>query len=190
MASFKAFATDVEASGDCILSTVQAMASFQRIAVKLLAKHGICDVQASLWYRQQAWLDTFRTIAERIGNHTLFSIGLRIPETAIWPAQIDTLDKGLASIDVAYHLNHRRKGVILFDERTGVMREGIGHYRFLGGREGEARMVCDNPYPSEFDRGIITAVARKFRPGAEVARDESQPTRLEKGDSCSYLVRW
>jgi hypothetical protein len=54
-------------------------------------------------------------------------------------------------------------------------------------------MVCHNPYPSDFDQGIIYAVARKFAPKGDfpsVKLDETAPTRKKGGDSCTFLVTW
>jgi hypothetical protein len=55
-------------------------------------------------------------------------------------------------------------------------------------------MACKNPYPSEFDRGIITTMLRRFKPTLstryDVVRDPSKPTRLEGADSCTYRIIW
>jgi hypothetical protein len=53
-----------------------------------------------------------------------------------------------------------------------------------------AVMVCDTPYPAEIDRGIVTAMARRFEAFAEVERDPSKPSRLEGGPSCTFVVTW
>ena len=81
---------------------------------------------------------------------TLLMIGRQIPKNAKWPPDVDTLEKGLASIDVAYHLNHRGGE--------------IGSYRFEKTSANTAKMVCRNPYPCDFDLGLIDAVAHKFKP--------------------------
>jgi hypothetical protein len=48
----------------------------------------------------------------------------------------------------------------------------------------------DNPYPSEFDRGIITSLSRRFKPHCEVKLDPDKPSRTEGGDSCTYIIEW
>jgi hypothetical protein len=70
------------------------------------------------------------------------------------------------------------------------MREGIGHYAFHRDGTRSGVMVCNTPYPSDFDRGIVTGVARRFRAHATVVMDESQPSRKRGGESCTYLVAW
>ena len=109
---------------------------------------------------------------------------------AFRPPEIDNIEAALASIDVAYHMNHRIQGEVLFDPATGIMKEGIGHYRYQPGGDRGGVMVCETPYPSEFDRGIITGTARRWRPTVEVTLDESKPTRKRGADSCTYLVKW
>jgi hypothetical protein len=95
---------------------------------------------------------------------------------------IDNLQKALASIDTAYHLNHRGGE--------------IGHYALVEFNEHDrtAIMVCNNPYPSEFDRGIISAMTKKFVPASsviyDVQLDPLHESRLKGGDSCRYVITW
>lgn len=55
-------------------------------------------------------------------------------------------------------------------------------------------MTCDNPYPCDFDHGIISAMARRFQPKdslvVHVEHMDSEPCRKQGADSCSYLVEW
>jgi len=191
MTQFVAFRPDVEVYGAVVLSVVDGMGDFTRKALKILGQHGIKNPQADQWYPQQSWLDAFKTIAEKIGPLTLFAIGKRIPEHAEWPPGIDTFEKALAGTDIAYHLSHRINGQVLFNSETGEMTEGIGHYRFTGlTGPTSAEMVCDNPYPSEFDRGILTTLCRRFKAGLEVRLDKTRPTRTEGADSCTYVIEW
>ncbi|MBI5030397.1 MAG: hypothetical protein HZB51_07710 [Chloroflexi bacterium] len=111
---------------------------------------------------------------------TLLMIGRQIPQNAKWPPDVDTIEKGLRSIDVAYHMNHRGGE--------------IGSYRFEPTGKNSAKMICQNPYPCDFDLGIIDAVAHKFKPAnvpmVTVKHDDSQPCRKKGADSCTYLINW
>ncbi len=160
------------------------------VANRLLARHKVKDFGPTDWYSIQNYLDVFNEIEETIGGNTLFSIGKQIPTYAAWPPDIQDIESGLRSIDVAYHLNHRLEGKVMFDEKTGTLLEGIGHYTTRV--EGKRRIVVvsDSIYPPEFDRGIVTAVARKFKPAAEVVRDPAAPSRLQGGTSCTFVVTW
>jgi len=179
MAQFRAFATGVEVNGETVLSVVAGLGEFEEAGRRILAESGIEDPRLGQWYPQQAWLDAFRSIAGRLGPSALRAIGRAIPASAQWPPEVDTLEKALASIDVAYHLNHRGGE--------------IGSYHYEPVNYASGKMVCRNPYPSEFDQGLIEAVAQKFAPAGAfvvVRLDENSPTRKNGADACTYWVSW
>jgi len=70
----------------------------------------------------------------------------------------------------------------------------IGTYSFAATNGTAGKMFCQNPYPCEFDRGIITAMARRFSPGGSrqvcVEHDDEAPCRKQGAESCTYHVRW
>ena len=194
MAEFKAFVPGIEVNGETVYSVVDGVGVFKAKALSILAGHGIVDPVKGRWYSQQAWLDSFRSIAEGVGAATLSSIGRKIPENAQFPPEIDSIVKALSAIDVAYHMNHRRDGKVMFDPTSGGMLEGIGHYQFLPLDDRTAKMICRNPYPCEFDRGIIEAMAKRFKPAdsvfAQVRHDDAAPCRHKAADACTYLISW
>ncbi|HKI03446.1 MAG TPA: hypothetical protein VKK31_15820 [Thermoanaerobaculia bacterium] len=191
MAQFKAFQPGVEVYGAVVLSVTEGMGEFRTMAERILAQHGIVKPQPDTWYPQQAWLDSFKTISEQIGPRTLFAIGKKILDTVGWPAWIDGLETGMRAIDLNYHLRHRLDGVPMLNDQTGELTPGIGHYELKGlTADNSAVMVCNNPYPSELDRGIITAMGRRFESSLEVRLDTTQPTRTQGADSCTYIIEW
>jgi hypothetical protein len=194
MAQFTALVQGVEVNGETVLAVIDALSTFKTQALNILAKSGINQPEAGKWYSQQAWLDSFCIISEQVGTATLFLIGKKIPENANFPSHIDNIVAGLQAIDVAYHMNHRLAGDPMFNPRTGRMMEGIGHYHFEKMAETKARMLCDNPYPCDFDRGIIEAMTTKFKPVnsllVRVTHDNTAPCRKKGADACTYLVEW
>jgi len=70
----------------------------------------------------------------------------------------------------------------------------IGNYTYEKIDDKNVRIVCTNPYPDEFDKGIIISMSRKFKPAGiisvKVNIDESKPTRSKAGDSTTFLVSW
>ena len=179
MTQFKAFAPGVEVNGDTVLSVVDGLGPFRDAGLQILSSQGIKDPRPGQWYAQQAWLDAFKIISERLGAGALLAIGKRIPTNAQWPSQVDTLEQALASIDVAYHLNHRGGDI------------GSYHYESTGPTSG--KMVCNNPYPSDFDLGLVYAIVRKFAPkGAltTVKLDATAPTRKQGAETCTFLITW
>jgi len=183
MAQFIAFDLKVEVNGQTVLSVINGVSdSYKERIYNILARFQILDPQPNTWYNQQNWLDAFKEIAENIGKFTLFSIGKSIPTSADFPKEIDKLEKALKSINLAYQMNHRGGE--------------IGYYRLLEFDDTKRRAVmeCKNPYPCHFDRGIITAMVRRFRPieslVQDVVVDESRPQRLLGDDSSTYLITW
>ncbi len=140
----------------------------------------------------QAWLDSFTAIAERLGGGALVKIGRAIPEHARWPPGIRTVHEGLASIDVAYHLNHRIEGRVLYDPLSGRLEEGIGHYRYERHGPRSALLLCHNPYPCAFDLGIIQAVVERLHEAGQApsVQHSSGPCRQAGGETCTYLATW
>jgi len=169
----------IEVNGETVRAMVAGIAELAPFARKALASHGFEAPQPGQWYSQQAWLDAFREIAETLGPNTLFRIGCKIIDHAHFPSGIRSIEEALAAIDVAYQMNHRGGE--------------IGSYEFLSTGPRSGRVVCRNPYPSDFDRGIIQSVARRFL-GEEdrfsIHMDFKAPSRKTGADSCTLLVSW
>lgn len=176
MAQYKAFEDGVEVNGETVLSVVAGMGDYEAIGRKILSENGINDPQPGQWYPQQAWLNAFKVIAEKVGGGTLYEIGKKIPENAQFPPEIDNAEKALASIDIAYHMNHQNGE--------------IGHYSFEKTGENTGKMVCNNPYPTDFDRGIIEAMAGRFSDTVDVSVDAANSTRESGGEADVYLISW
>ncbi len=194
MAQFKPYAEGIEVRGTIIRSTIDGMGVFKNVAFKILSDVGFDNIIFSedRWYSQKKWLEAFRRISEEVGPNTLFTIGTKIMKNAVLPP-LNTIEEALSLMDIAYHMNYRdRKGRILYDPVKKVMSEGIGHYKCIMAKDGKnkAIMFCDNPYPCDFDRGIITEFSRKFSPFAKAVHIDSKPCRKKGADSCTYLVTW
>ena len=178
MPEFQAFSNQVEVNGQTVLSVIDGMGTYKDLAKNILRKQNIDHVVETDWYSQQAWLDAFEEISRSIGSNTLYMIGTKVPENAKFPPEIDSVEKALISIDMAYNLNHRGGD--------------IGKYSYERIDDRSGRMVCLNPYPCDFDRGLIKAVGEKFSNGAPVSvtHDNSCGCRKKASDSCTYNIRW
>lgn len=193
MAQYVTFNNNVEVNGRTILSVVDGMKGFESTAEKFLSENGLSNIDPDSWYLQQDWLKAFQQIAANIGSKTLTHIGSAIPENAQWPPDINTMEAALQSIDIAYHLNHRLNNKLLFDPQTGTMTEGIGHYHFEKSGDKEIRITCHNPYPCDFDKGIIKAVALKFKPSGinlKFSEHVASGCRNKGQDQCTYVINW
>ena len=183
MATYEAFDQGVEVKGQTVLSIVEeAMGRFseayQERAIQALATEGITDPEPDEWYPQQTWLNAFETIAEELQPHVLDRLGEQLPEVATWPNDFDTVSQGLQSIDNAYQQNHRGGE--------------IGYYEFEQTDNRTGEIICYNPYPCLFDRGLIRGVARQYASvDAFVFIEETGKTcRREGDDTCVYTVYW
>jgi hypothetical protein len=179
MGQFKAFAQGVEVNGETVLSVVDGLGTFKRQAYSILEANGIKDPQPGQWYPQQKWLDSFKAIAEKLGSSTLYVIGSKIPSNAKFPPEIDSIEKALAAIDIAYHMNHRGGD--------------IGVYKFAQTGPRSATIECRNPYPCDFDSGIIESMAKRFKPAGAFIRiehDKSKDCRGKGAESCTYAISW
>ncbi len=184
--------SDVEASGEAILSIVAGMGAFEATARRFLKDAGIDEIHPGSWYPSTAWLAAFAAIAKKVGARTLFYVGLKIPETALLPPNIVDVPTALGAIDVGYHMNHRFGGRPMFDPTTGEMLEGIGHYALRAVDQRSGLVVVDTPYPCDFDLGIVHGFAARFVPDPLLIRvtHATEACRKEGGAACAYRVEW
>jgi len=196
---FKTFEQGIEVNGQTVYAIVDGFKLFKAIAARFLLENEIGEeveggdikIIPEKWYSQEAWLKAFESIAKKVGESVLFQIGLAIPENAKFPPWVKDIESAIKSIDIAYHMNHRKGNIALFDPNTGKMTEGIGHYGFEKVKnENIIVSECENPYPCEFDRGIITTMAKKFEDRAKVLHDDSKPCRKNGAESCTYIISW
>jgi hypothetical protein len=182
MAQFIPISDKVEVLGQTVLAMVAAFPdSMKSVGLTMLENNGLKNLDVTSWYSQKKWLDAFRQISERFGQNTLFEIGKKIPENAAFPPQINTLEQALASIDMAYRMNHRNGE--------------IGYYKLLSFDEKakKAVMECYNPYPFNFDKSLITTMSRKFHKGKGVINvelDATKPSRQADGEKSWYIIKW
>lgn len=149
----------IENRGEALRAFISGLKDSPSVARRYLEKFGIikgdAEIDPRAWYPIDACLSLYHSVAGEVGPHTSYSIGRKISENAVFPPHVNDIHSAIRAIDVAYHLNHRKDGVTIFDPATGVMLEGIGHYHY-DAVEGERRIrcICENPYPCDFDLGI------------------------------------
>lgn len=189
---FKPIEPGIEVIGQAVYAIVDGFGIAKALTGSHLKNAGLpTEIKSDEWYSQEKWLKAFESIAKLFGDDTLFRIGLKIPENAIYPPFVKDIDTAIQAIDFAYHLNHRKNGRIMADEQTETLLEGIGHYGYQR-ITGANKIIseCNNPYPDSFDMGIITCMARKFMPKATVSHDDSKPCRKKGANSCTYIISW
>jgi hypothetical protein len=172
---FQAINPLVQVNGTTILSTIEGSA-IKDLTKKILAEVGLpANPEPDQWYPQQKWLDVLKKIQDKYGAANLKMIGKKIPETANFPPQINSIETGLESIGVAHRMNHRGGE--------------IGYYRFEKTSENEGFVEANNPYPCDFNMGIVIGMAKRFVPTAFVSH-EAGSCRKAGGAVCRYHIHW
>ena len=195
---YRSFEPGIEVNGHALRWTIDGFRILPSLAMRYLMRHGLVkegeatfDVNA--WYPLDGWLRAFEAIEREVGSNTIAEIGRQVGLKADLPPECNDLPTAFRYVDFGYHLFHRKRGQVMFDESSGIMTEGIGHYYYQPGPEGERKLfiIAENPYSCEFDRGLVTGVAMRVSPGSRVAHDDTAPCR-KRGDnrSCTYAVTW
>ena len=177
MIQYKSPNKEVEVNKPSVLTIVNSMERGRETRVSILLEHGI-NIEKGEWFNLQKFLDGLSGIARNIGPMNLFLIGKAVIDNSEFPP-IKDLEEGLRSLNIAYHMNHRLDGKPLFDPATGKIRDVIGNYELteFDAQSKKAVIVCDGPYPSKFDEGIITQMVRRFKPISSFEKIELDPTK-------------
>lgn len=188
----------IEVYGANVRILLEAFGHFKSAASKILLQHGLgkkgadgmAEFVPDAWYSFDANIRAMEEIGAQ-GEAVMYQAGKLVPTHFPFPPQIKDVPSALGSLDVAYHMNHRLNGQVMFDAATGKMTEGIGHYRYEPGvRPGEATVVCDNPYPCALDRGIVVGLVRRFATGAALDHAPQSGCRSRGASACVYKVTW
>jgi predicted hydrocarbon binding protein len=165
----------LEISGDAIIPVIRAF-SLDFLSKKLLTKYQLENVTKGKYYNMQKYLNLLHEVEHNMPR-MLYKIGEHIFTEAVFPPQIKTLEEALQSVDVAYYMNHNKQA------------EGeIGHYHSEKVNDDEFVMTLTNPYPCNFDQGIIQGIANKFKKKIVLRHDED--SCRQKGDSeCKYFIK-
>jgi len=188
---------DMEINRTGVEVVVDGFRGFTLLAHQIMIAEGVGtdDGEGNLvlppgaWLNLRNYLKSLRRIAQEIGSQVLIDGGQTVPKHANLPPTITDIHSALGSLDIAYHMNHRRNGQTLFNPATGAMSEGIGHYRVTP-KQGESKIeiVSDTPYPCGYDRGVVLGMAQRFKPPAQVAHGPA--CRSKGAESCTYTVTW
>lgn len=164
--------------GKALFPAIFGLPSFaQNNMLKILDSLGITDPDPEAWYSINIMTAFYEKIANDFGPNTIFDLGKAIPDNAVFPPGIDSIENGLNLIDIAYNMNH--KGYVGFYK---MVSHDVEHKKIV--------MQCYNPYPCNFDRGLFTAMARKFQTGIRVIVDETKPHKAQGGNESSYIISY
>ena len=186
----------IEVGGGSIGSIIDAFQQYPSVVTKYLVQSGLVSgkqsqIDRSAWYPLDKWLTVYHSIAKDVGINSLYTIGKKVPDYVQLPPHVTDIRSAFGTLNIAYHITHRKNGVVMFDPATGTMLDGIGNVT-CEAASGEQKLTLkfENPYPCEFDRGLIHGFATKFEPTARVLHDNSAPCRKKGASSCTYVVTW
>ncbi len=190
---------EFEVLGSGVVAILNGMGSFKTLAQQIINEcqiglkdeKGNYNLKEDAWYPLEKGIQLNQKFLEKIGPITMKNIGSKLPETAVFPPHINDIYSAIESVNFAYHMNHRKNGDVMFDVQTGRKLGGIGYYGYEK-IEGQNKIIsiCENPYPSFVDEGILLGMAKKFQPKATIILDSSKPSRRNGGDSDTFIITW
>ncbi len=188
---------DCEINGIFVDVFLGAFKLFPSVVYKKLASYGIGTLQGkdivvdrNAWYPLDKWLAAHEDIAASVGPRASFQIGQEIPKILGTPPGITDAHGSLASLNIGYHMNHRKNGRVLFDAATGAVLPGIGDLKYTPEGRGRGTMVSTDPYPCDLDRGLCQGLALRFERQARVVHETREPCRKDGGTACVYTITW
>ena len=167
-----------ETLGRTILSLLEAMGPFRRKGERILADARIAEVDPNAWYPLATWVSVLRTIERQIGPKTLERAGRKIAEHAEVPPGVDTFEKLLAGIGMAYQMNNRGPNA------------GSITCKVTGERQ--AQIQFNTPYPCEFERGVVLGFYGTLRDPSSrpLEMEHTDGCRDSGGSACVYALTW
>lgn len=187
----------MEVSGRTLGGVLRAFGQFKLLASKYLLEEGIGTKGAdglvvldpAAWYPLDAHLRVLARFNQELGDSVVHQIGISIPQYVEWPPGVHDVKSLAQALDLGYHMNHRRNGVVMGDPTTGRMAEGIGHYRARSRPDGYMEMEVDSPFPCAFDKGLLFGAMRVLNVVGSIIHDEEHPCRKRGNRACIYVVK-
>jgi len=180
MKEFEVTSDAIQVSGGVIDTFLTALGPYRTRGEKVVARNckvAKVDTAEGSFYPLAGHLEALAEFQQQFGPDFMQNVGALIFEKAVFPPGIASAPQALAIVDTAYQMNHRNA-------------EGrIGAYRWTPQANG-GLMVCDNPYPCAFDRGILSGILRRFGVKGSVRHESPETCRHLGAETCSYLVEW
>ncbi len=176
MAQFIAFDESVEIIGFGLQSIFTGIAATigEGQAIEIFKKYNLYPIDEESWYSQQTCLDILKDLDEFAD---LVAVGFKVFQPLNSP-DIRTVVDALNFLDVGYQTIHRG------DDRGG--------YQFYLISDQLGRLICHNPYPADFDFGVVYSLLKHYPTGNEmrIVWDEKVPNRKQDADTCEFIIEW
>ncbi|CAM4496413.1 hypothetical protein FHS16_005546 [Paenibacillus endophyticus] len=139
----------VEVHGSAVKSVIEGCGVFQKRVKALLAEKGIVELELEAWYSLDHVITVITDLSASVGSNLLLEIGKYITKNSVFPPEMDSFEKAVALLDVAYQMNHRNGN--------------YGEYKCIQEDIKTIRFICNVPYPAMVNLGILRGFARKFQ---------------------------
>lgn len=185
-----------EVSGRVVMGILNAFGQFKALGSQLLlsdgvgrkGEDGLVVLEPDSWYPMEAHLRALAKANEQMGDSVLHQIGVSVARAA-WMPSITNLQTLAETLDVGYHMNHRRFGRPMWDPVTKHMRDGIGHYKYTEAGAHKVQIEASNPYPCAFDKGLLFGALRMLNVAGAILHDDSLPCRRRGAAACHYIIK-
>ncbi len=186
----------IEISQSGVAVVVDGFRGFTLLAHEIMISEGLGrgDGEGNLvlppgeWVNLRKYLNALKRIQQEIGSQVLTDAGQTVIKHASFPPAITDVHSVFSSANIAYHMNHRLGGEVLFNPATGVIMEGIGNWKASRDGDRKASLTSDTPYPCGYDQGIVIGMAQRFAPNARITHGPG--CRSKGAETCTYHATW
>ncbi|WNG15822.1 hypothetical protein [Cystobacter fuscus] len=170
----------VEVQGPIVQALIASVEIVRPEVLRILASHGISASSPRPGYPLPEVLRCLDDIQGRVGRVTVRAIGQQVPRHTAFPPHITSFAMALFLMNAAYRTNHQ-----------GAEHIGGYHHEPVDGQS--SRMRCDNPYPCDFNQGVLEGLYARFT-GRGTLRlrieHETEDCRTRGATACTYRLKW
>jgi len=182
MVTFNRISDEDEILGQAIIAMLSTSKQSPEIQIDILKKNGIPKLYPDYWYIQKACFAAFTELSKVDTTINNITLGESCMNASILPTGMKSLEQGLKFIETFYKVHHR--GPTVGDCK-------LQHYYKA---QRKAIITCVTPYDSEFNRGVIFATLRTFRPIdskiCEAVLYDERNTEFDNHTRYSYFLSW
>ncbi len=180
---FKSYVPEVEINGQIIENFQNGLPAYLKPKIKeILTAHNLSDARSEVWFLEQDWLDALKEIKEKYGDNMLYDFAYQMQEQIQYPEHINHLELALMYLNM-YHHEHHRGGE-------------VGNYTLtvFDAEANKASIECKTVYPDNYNRAIITALVKRFKPKGAltifVRENQLLPMRSNGDEQTTFNIIW
>jgi hypothetical protein len=147
----------------------------ETVIQQILAAHDLTTIDPETWYPLDTARSIYRSVAEHVGDNTLFQVGLEMIGSAPFPPNVTDVRGVLSILDMVYQMNARG--------------DNIGGISCTFTDETSATIVFTTPFPCALERGIIQGCCDRYDAQALIEHGANE-CRDQGASRCVYFVSW